>query len=285
MFFFPRTLLTLCAALAAASAEECQNEQAAQGHAMLQTSRSSKPADCLGLGDAAHSQTLQFYSQHSEDKILLEQMFCGMRNKTYLEMGALDGVMFSNSKFYEDTMGWSGILIEAQPRNAARLLKNRPKSKNFPMAVCKEGVGHLTFRGSGPVAGVEDDMSDDFKARFHIKDADTRVQVPCKPLSRIVQDADTKHIDFFSLDVEGGELSVLETMDWDVPVCVWLVELDGTDPDKDQSVRQLMAQHGYAEQQVAGIWHPDRQAHHYTGGGDNSVFTHSRLEKCLSGAL
>ena len=26
--------------------------------------------------------------------------------KFYLEMGAIDGVMYSNTKFYEDTLGW-----------------------------------------------------------------------------------------------------------------------------------------------------------------------------------
>jgi hypothetical protein len=42
-----------------------------------------------------------------------------MHGGTFVELGALDGVLFSNTKFYEDTLGWTGVLIEAQPSNAA----------------------------------------------------------------------------------------------------------------------------------------------------------------------
>jgi hypothetical protein len=45
--------------------------------------------------------------------------------------------------------------------------------------------------------------------------------------------ADIRHIDFFSLDVQGAELSVLKTMDWSIPVEILLVELDGSDRQKD----------------------------------------------------
>ena len=34
-------------------------------------------------------------------------------------------------------------------------------------------------------------------------------------------------VDYFSLDVEGSELVVLETMDWSIPVRVWVIELVG----------------------------------------------------------
>ena len=60
----------------------------------------------------------------------------------------------------------------------------------------------------------------------------------------------TDGLDFFSLDVEGGELFVLQTMDWDIPVGVWLVELDGSDPAKDEGVRKLLNEHGYVASAV-----------------------------------
>ena len=54
-------------------------------------------------------------------------------------------------------------------------------------------------------------------------------------------------IDFFSLDTEGGELSVLETMDWGIPIRVLLVELDASNTTKDESVRKLLRSHGYVQ--------------------------------------
>jgi hypothetical protein len=37
----------------------------------------------------------------------------------------------------------------------------------------------------------------------------------------------------------------LQTMDWSIPVHVWMVELDGTNPQKDSDVRALLGSRGY----------------------------------------
>jgi len=34
-------------------------------------------------------------------------------------------------------------------------------------------------------------------------------------------------------------------MDWNIPVCVWVIEMDREDPKKDEAVRQLLYSHGY----------------------------------------
>ena len=36
---------------------------------------------------------------------------------SFLEIGALDGVTFSNSIFYEECLGWQGLLIEGNEVN------------------------------------------------------------------------------------------------------------------------------------------------------------------------
>ena len=45
--------------------------------------------------------------------------------------------------------------------------------------------------------------------------------------------------------VEGAELIVLQTMDWSIPVLVWTIELDGSNPTKDRAVRALLRSKGY----------------------------------------
>jgi len=45
---------------------------------------------------------MKFYSQSNEDRILYEKYFKNYSlegQKYYLEMGAIDGVMYSNTKF------------------------------------------------------------------------------------------------------------------------------------------------------------------------------------------
>lgn len=175
------------------------------------------------------------------------QYFCNKRGGTYVEMGALDGLLFTNTKLFEESMGWTGVLIEANPANVERLIINRPgKPQNhiFPMAACAEGIGNLTFTGGrGGVGGVVQTMSPSHMRRWNFKAPS--FSVPCEPLGRMLNKAGKKHVDFFSLDVEGAELAVLETMDWNITVCLWLVELSGLDPEKDEAVRQLLRAKGY----------------------------------------
>jgi hypothetical protein len=81
-----------------------------------------------------------FYSQSREDVALYERFYkhpvkC---NGTIVEMGALDGKLFSISKFFEDHLKWTSILIEANPNNFQRLLKNRPRSRNYNTAICRQ---------------------------------------------------------------------------------------------------------------------------------------------------
>jgi len=64
-------------------------------------------------------------SQCGEDKLLL-QWFDGLCNGTYLEMGALDGLQYSNSYVFNQKFDWRGVLIELDPSNFRKLQKNRP---------------------------------------------------------------------------------------------------------------------------------------------------------------
>jgi FkbM family methyltransferase len=188
----------------------------------------------------------KFYSQSRED-VFVHDYFCGQTGLTFVEIGAFDGVVFSNTKFLEDSLNWSGVLIEAQPESAAKLKQNRvgPRVKTYASAICKEGVDYLTFLGpASPVSGDINSMNPTFKSTWHPGDTNT-YKVPCKPISSIIADAGVSHIDFFSLDVEGAELKVLETFDWNVTVTLWVVELDGGNKEKDEAVRALLRSHGY----------------------------------------
>ena len=53
-----------------------------------------------------------YYSQCGEDEFLNETIFFNKKNGKYIELGALDGIQYSNTKFFEDNLGWSGVLIE-----------------------------------------------------------------------------------------------------------------------------------------------------------------------------
>lgn len=67
------------------------------------------------------------------------------------------------------------------------------------------------------------------------------IDVPCKQMKTILKENNIKKIDFFSLDVEGAELIVLDTMDWSIQVSVFLIE---TSKNK-QKIRKKMLSEGF----------------------------------------
>lgn len=194
-----------------------------------------------------------FHSQMKEDRVLFNHYFRGRRNGTFLELGAVDGHMFSNTLFFEQELGWTGVLIEAFPPLFARLQRNRPKNKLFSQAICKEGQKTLEFYGtdSDPthsswlVGATRQDMSDGFKEVFWKNRERDVIQVPCGPIDAVLAKAGIKHLDLVSLDVEGAELTVLSTWDWSVTADVLLIEANGLDLAKNNAVAALLRAHGY----------------------------------------
>jgi FkbM family methyltransferase len=148
----------------------------------------------------------------------------------YFEIGALDGERYSNTYVLEKCLGWRGLLIEAQPENFAQLKKNRCSggcgNVLIGEAVCDTTNGTLGFTaGGGPVAGQPEFFDEKFKMDFYGANDVKTIKVPCNPLSYVFDQHGFKKIDFWSLDVEGAELAVLQTVNWSrVEISVIMME-------------------------------------------------------------
>jgi len=235
----------------------CLGLTTAQNHEIQECGTKSK--SLLQVDKACSLPETGWYSQSEEDKILYKNFFCNKRDGIFVELGALDGVRYSNSKFFEDVMGWRGGLFEGSPESAQLLQKNRPSLQNLiiPEAVCAEGVQHVEFvlsSRNAAVNGVPDNMAPSFKHTFYGDHMENHVNVSCRPLGSMLEElanhTGSDHVDFFSLDVEGAELAVLETNNWKVPVRLFLVEMDGRNKEKDEAVRELLRRRGYVKSNV-----------------------------------
>ena len=73
----------------------------------------------------------KYYSQYGEDKII-EKYFekKNIKNGIFFEMGAGDGILYSNTKFFTDN-GWSGLLIEPDVNEFNKLKKNYTNNENI----------------------------------------------------------------------------------------------------------------------------------------------------------
>ena len=73
----------------------------------------------------------------------------GGRPGTFVELGAYDGITGSQSYLLEHCYGWHGVLIEASPRNYARLVNTSRSRQTAKVhsAVCNDsGVVEITGR-------------------------------------------------------------------------------------------------------------------------------------------
>ena len=76
-----------------------------------------------------------FQSQSNEDRVLVE-IFKDMCKGTYVELGALDGIRFSNTYVFHQDLEWQGVLVELSPANYVNLKANR----KHELAVVNAGI-------------------------------------------------------------------------------------------------------------------------------------------------
>jgi hypothetical protein len=207
------------------------------------------------------------WSQDGEDMYLFKNFFSKMVGGFFIEMGALDGIRFSNSLMFERYLGWTGydfiarpnqlnvlfsrLLVEPNPVSFAALKKNRPNAYKFHGAICGSPSSVRWVSGNeGAVTGIYEFMSPIFLKQWHPNiDPSKLEKIKCDSLANLLGSKElvhVRHVDFFSLDVEGGELEVLKTFPFnDVTIGVLLIENDGSNKKKEDAIRDLLKSHGY----------------------------------------
>ena len=149
------------------------------------------------------------YSQYYED-VLLRKVF---KNKigTCVEVGANDGITFSNTLLFE-RLGWICVLIEPDPNLYRKILLNRKHSISINIAASDKKVKSKNFyipKNQNLYSSLEikSTMSDSLSAN---KVSIRQTKVTCDTLDRILFVSGIKTIDFISIDVEGHEMNVLQ---------------------------------------------------------------------------
>lgn len=192
-----------------------------------------------------------YYSQSGEDEFLNNNYFKNKTDGTYIELGALDGVLYSNTKFFEDNLNWKGILIEPQPYKFKDLTINRPNNylfNNLVSCSTDEVLFRYFLDNYSGVSGVENTLPKEHFRNFFdsINEPQGRIIIKPKTLTEIVKSTDIKHIDLLSLDVEGHEYEVLLSWDFSVPIDVILIEtLGGSQCEKEEKCREILIKNGY----------------------------------------
>jgi len=158
-----------------------------------------------------------FYSQYGEDMVLLSFLDSNsIENGFYVDIGAHHPWKFSNTAYFYKH-GWSGINIEASPDLMKEISKYRTRDINIPIGVANE-VGTLKFYEFVQPAfnSFDDSLANEKFSEGPRKLVNTR-EVSVRPLCDILDEhlPNGREIDFLTIDVEGLDLEVLKSNNWE----------------------------------------------------------------------
>lgn len=165
------------------------------------------------------------FSRFGIDK-KLEQLL-PHREGYYVELGANDGALASNSYYFELKKGWRGVLIEPAPNLYLSCLKRRGDNNHVFCNACvpfgySENYVSMRYADSMTVSdglSLDFDDSDTFveSGMKHLPEGENIFEFGAKSatLTSLLNAANSPAvIDFLSLDVEGAELAVLQGIDF-----------------------------------------------------------------------
>ena len=156
------------------------------------------------------------------------QKYLNKDNGFFIEMGANNGIDQSNTFLLEIKKNWKGVLVEPSPNKFFDCVRTRSKNNHFFCNACvsfdyKEMFVPMIYADLMSVSrGLETDLEDinehlKSSVGLHLNKNEQQIEygASAKTLTKILQEAKApRHIDFFSLDVEGSEISVLKGLDF-----------------------------------------------------------------------
>ena len=190
-----------------------------------------------------------YKSQINQDKIV-DFALSRKRNGVFLDIGAHDGITFSNTYFFEKKRNWKGICIEPNPDVFLQLINNRQcKCINCAIAQNDSVLTYRKIKGHYLVemlGGILEFMDDKHIERINREISELGgtiedIPVKCKNINSILNESRIFNINYLSIDTEGAEFKILSTIDFKrVNIKVLSVENNYAN-----EVRQLLEGNGY----------------------------------------
>lgn len=188
------------------------------------------------------------YSQEGEDMIL-RRIFEDCATGFYVDVGAHHPFRFSNTCHFH-RRGWRGINIDAMPGSMAAFRRHRPADINLetPVGDRDEVLTYYVF-DEPALNGFSRELSAERAAAGTYR-ITAEIPLRTRRLSEILDEhlpAGTA-IDFLSVDVEGHDLAVLRSNDWEkYRPRVVLVEILGNrfSDIEGHEISALLRGHGY----------------------------------------
>jgi FkbM family methyltransferase len=199
---------------------------------------------------------IEYKSQHKQDEYVVNY-FKEKKNGVFIDIGAHDGITLSNTYVLEKEFGWTGICVEPMEHEYKKLIEIRD-AKTYNCAIYDtngiEKFTMLEYDGyPDMLSGIAKDMS--VVHMGHVLSEGNRMGakrniIKTRILNEILEENKIYNIDFLSIDVEGAELKILKSIDFDKYKIKLIIYENG---EGDQPIRDFMRSKGYVFTKRLGI--------------------------------
>jgi FkbM family methyltransferase len=168
----------------------------------------------------------RYYSQHGQDRFVANELFKNKRGGFFIEIGAYDGISLSNSYYFEKHLDWKGICVEPVAEIFEKLIHNRNCTCINSSIAENDGIEDFYYiTGNHPMgtkycSGLVKHYPENFlkiieKEIQECGGAKQLKKMPCMTPGTIFKKHEIEHIDYLSIDVEGAEMSILTSIDFE----------------------------------------------------------------------
>ena len=160
----------------------------------------------------------KYLSQAGQDKIIKDHFFKGKKDGFFVEIGAYDGLRGSNCFHFEKYLNWQGIAIEASLIQFEDLKKNRKcQLINKALSSIEKEVEFVeVIEGLTQMSGINNEIFQ--KNNKNLISKDTKSKTKNKTIKTTTFDKvipKGRKIDYLSIDIEGEELDLLKSINFD----------------------------------------------------------------------
>lgn len=155
------------------------------------------------------------FSQEGEDMVL-RRIFSDKPQGLYVDIGAHHPSLYSNTNYFYQR-GWTGINIDGLPGSKVQFDTERPTDINLELLVSEnEGMVEYYLFDPSLMNTMSKKQVEENKKFDWCKLKET-VLIPSMPLGKLLDQylQPGKKIDFMTIDVEGAEMTVLRSNNWE----------------------------------------------------------------------
>ena len=193
-----------------------------------------------------------YYSQDKQDEMLDTLIFQQYKRGIFVEIGAWDGICFSNTLFFEKERKWTGITIEPLPDRYEQLVKNRPNTINLNVAI-NDVEGETEFLAisgdTGMLSGIKSNYDSRHLQRIEKETTElqtqaTIIKVQSRRLDSIFRQHNIQRVHYLSIDAEGSEMNIIRSIDFDFTY-IDVIGFENNYPETSKPILEFLETKGY----------------------------------------